>query len=88
MRCNGFRPLAGFWFLNDFKATVNDKSVSRFRPLAGFWFLNGAAFHRRAGFLICFRPLAGFWFLNCFGEYPNPFDSEWFPSPCGVLVLK
>ena len=64
MRCNGFRPLAGFWFLNDFKATVNDKSVSRFRPLAGFWFLNGAAFHRRAGFLICFRPLAGFWFLN------------------------
>ena len=60
----GFRPLAGFWFLNEeFKRALADDADS-FRPLAGFWFLNRknstSTSTKRDGF----RPLAGFWFLN------------------------
>ena len=58
-----------------------------FRPLAGFWFLNFLSVWM-AGFVFNgFRPLAGFWFLNP-SEWQHGADSAWFPSPCGVLVLK
>ena len=36
----GFRPLAGFWFLNDGKIGLTVSRCLCFRPLAGFWFLN------------------------------------------------
>ena len=34
-----FRPLAGFWFLNEIVRRYGIL-LDRFRPLAGFWFLN------------------------------------------------
>ena len=36
----GFRPLAGFWFLNLVEKICIPLVVLLFRPLAGFWFLN------------------------------------------------
>ena len=35
-----FRPLAGFWFLNNTIYGTHPIIALRFRPLAGFWFLN------------------------------------------------
>ena len=35
-----FRPLAGFWFLNNKEKGVTQFKQNGFRPLAGFWFLN------------------------------------------------
>ena len=35
-----------------------------------------------------FRPLAGFWFLNDYCHDGKGSYQQWFPSPCGVLVLK
>ena len=37
---NGFRPLAGFWFLNAHGDGAKPHGFDCFRPLAGFWFLN------------------------------------------------
>ena len=39
-----FRPLAGFWFLNDVYQIVIKHAPASFRPLAGFWFLNEGDF--------------------------------------------
>ena len=36
----GFRPLAGFWFLNISSVAEKAEMTKSFRPLAGFWFLN------------------------------------------------
>ena len=36
-----------------------------------------------------FRPLAGFWFLKGPRRVRGELGRlDWFPSPCGVLVLK
>ena len=58
------------------------------RPLAGFWFLNKEDTVTEACPPDCFRPLAGFWFLNRVNEKNKKRGYFWFPSPCGVLVLK
>ena len=60
----GFRPLAGFWFLNRLYLKVSIARIACFRPLAGFWFLNRLYLKVSIARIACFRPLAGFWFLN------------------------
>ena len=60
----GFRPLAGFWFLNCSRGVLAQSVRGRFRPLAGFWFLNIVVADVIADCRAGFRPLAGFWFLN------------------------
>ena len=61
---DSFRPLAGFWFLNDETAKAEKGRAASFRPLAGFWFLNTGDTTAYIGDVDRFRPLAGFWFLN------------------------
>ena len=85
----GFRPLAGFWFLNRYVVPlVEDFMHIGFRPLAGFWFLNSRRSRVPSRLHRCFRPLAGFWFLNSTVLPMVWLSHAEFPSPCGVLVLK
>ena len=68
----GFRPLAGFWFLN---ATQEDTHavLVEFPSPCGVLVLKFTRRYTASGRRICFRPLAGFWFLNLWeGLSPSP----------------
>ena len=83
-----FRPLAGFWFLNDGKET--GKSLACLFPSpCGVLVLKWLRADLDLLYKESFRPLAGFWFLN-YNSTRYCYISYWikFPSPCGVLVLK
>ena len=54
-----FRPLAGFWFLNEEEFLCTRILNISFRPIAGFWFLNGSRRHRSRVQRLVSVPLRG-----------------------------
>ena len=61
---DGFRPLAGFWFLNSPCKRSHSVSASLFPSPCGVLVLKSVTSRITARPCVCFRPLAGFWFLN------------------------
>ena len=60
----GFRPLAGFWFLNMGRKAGGEEMPLLFPSPCGVLVLKLDADRVTVDIVDSFRPLAGFWFLN------------------------
>ena len=60
----GFRPLAGFWFLNTPLEAMKEMLKLMFPSPCGVLVLKLRKRNWPVSSMNCFRPLAGFWFLN------------------------